>query len=136
MRLRWFLGLLTMFTLFPLLELVLLIEVGKRVGTLNTILIILLTGVVGAALARSQGLSLLGRIHRRLQQGELPGNELIDGGLVLIAAAFLVTPGLITDLMGFSLIIPFTRQLVRELIKQRLMQWVGSGVTTYRLHRE
>lgn len=135
MRGRWFLGLLMMFTLFPLVELLVLIELGKHIGSLNTVLVILLTGVVGAALARSQGLTVLGRMHMRLQQGELPGDELIDGGLVLIGAAFLITPGLITDLAGFSLVVPFTRGVFRQLLKRRLMHWVGSGVTTFRIHR-
>ncbi len=133
MRGRWFLGLVMMFTFFPLVELLVLIEVGKRIGSLNTVLLILLTGVVGAALARSQGLTVLGRMHMRLQQAEVPGNELIDGGLVLIGAVFLITPGLITDLVGFTFVLPFTRAFLRELIKGWLMRWVGDGMATYRI---
>ncbi len=135
MRGRWVLVLVMMFTLFPLLELLILIELGKHIGSLNTVLIILLTGIVGASLARSQGLSVLGRMRMRMQQGELPGNELIDGALVLIGAAFLITPGLITDVAGFTFVVPFTRAFLRERLKHWLMHWLGTGVTTYRIYR-
>jgi len=118
-----------------LLELWLLIEVGRYIGSLNTILVILFTGLLGASLARSQGLTVVRRMHIRLNQGELPGNELIDGGLVLVGAAVLITPGLITDVVGFFLVLPFTRRVIREFLKGKLMVWMGSGVTTFRIYR-
>ncbi len=112
-----FIRLLVLFTVIPLLELALLIEVGKRVGVLNTIVVVLLTGVAGAALARSQGFGIIRRIQMELSRNQLPGDSLIEGGLILAGALLLLTPGLITDLFGFSLLLPHSRKLIRVALK-------------------
>ena len=81
----------------PVVELILLIEIGQRVGTLATIGLIMGTGIVGASLARQQGLSTLARLRKDLDEGRLPAETLVDGVLILIAAAVLITPGVLTD---------------------------------------
>ncbi len=112
-----FLRLLLLFTIIPLLELTLLIEIGQRIGVLNTVAIVLLTGVAGAALARSQGFGIFNRIQMELSRGQVPGDSLIDGAMILAGALLLLTPGLITDAFGFLLLLPPTRQVLRTYLK-------------------
>jgi UPF0716 protein FxsA len=112
------LRLLLLFTLVPAIELALLIEVGRRIGTLPTLALILLTGVVGATLARYQGVAVLRRMQEELGDGRLPAGSLLDGVIILIAAALLVTPGILTDAVGFALLIPMTRVGIRELMRR------------------
>jgi len=101
-----FIRLLLLFTLVPLIELALLIEIGQKIGLWNTIAIVVLTGFIGAALARSEGFGIISRIQSELASGQLPGDSLIDGALVLAGALLLLTPGLITDAFGFALLLP------------------------------
>ena len=105
-----FLKLLMLFTMIPLVELYLLIKVGGEIGTLNTIAIVVLTGVIGASFARSQGSLVLSRIKETWSQGQIPGQDLMQGALILAGGIMLVTPGLLTDLLGLSLIFPLTRE--------------------------
>ncbi|MCR3923357.1 MAG: FxsA family protein [Firmicutes bacterium] len=125
--------LLLLFTFVPLLELFLLIEVGRRVGTLPTVLLVVSTGFVGVLLARAQGFLVLTRIAHNLREGDLPGEELLNGVLVLIGAAFLLTPGLITDTAGFLLLIPQTRHTARVYIYRKLKKALEDG--TLRMFR-
>ncbi len=122
-----FFKLLLLFTLGPLLEIYLLIEVGRIIGTMETILLIIFTGVVGAAMARSQGTIILKRLKRNLSEGEMPGEEILNGLCVLLGGALLVTPGLVSDLCGFILIIPYFRQLVKKYIKSKLKRMLQEG---------
>ncbi|MCH2170768.1 FxsA family protein [Myxococcota bacterium] len=119
--------LVALFVLVPMLELALLIEVGRIVGTLGTLALIFCTGIGGATLARRQGLRTLGQIQRDLQGGRLPGDALIDGALILLAGALLVTPGVLTDLFGFACLIPGTRDRLKEAVRKRLDREVQSG---------
>jgi len=108
--------LLLLFTTVPLLELALLLWIGSHVGVVPTIALILSTGVLGAALARHQGLATLRRFQDALGRGRLPERELIEGLLILIAAAVLLTPGVLTDITGFLLLVPPIRHLVAARI--------------------
>jgi UPF0716 protein FxsA len=110
----------------PLAELLLLIEVGGRIGPLATVLICIGTGVLGAQLARSQGSSVLARMRDEVNRGRVPARELVDGVLILVAAALLLTPGYITDVVGMALLLPPTRALVRP----GLVRWARSRITT------
>lgn len=110
--------LILLFTIIPLVELALLIELGQYIGVMNTIVVVLLTGIAGAALARSQGFGILNRIRIELSQGQLPSDSLIDGLLVLAGALLLLTPGLMTDALGFALLFPFTRLFFRNYLKK------------------
>ena len=93
-------SLLLLFIVVPAVELALLIEVGTRIGTPATIAIIVGTGIVGAALAKQQGLRTLQKIQGELETGALPTGALVDGVIILIAGTLLITPGLLTDVYG------------------------------------
>lgn len=107
-----FLRLFLLLTLTPLLELWVLTEIGIRIGVLPTFLLVIVTGAVGAALARWQGLETLREIQRQTSQGQMPAGKLLDGLMILIAGVLLLTPGIVTDLMGLGLLIPPIRRLV------------------------
>lgn len=116
-----------LFVVVPLLELVLLIQLGQWVGLWPTLLLVLSTGVIGASLARSQGLRTLAAFQRELAQGRLPGGPLMDGLAVLVGGAFLLTPGLLTDLAGFALLIPASRGWIRRSLTARLQRMQEEG---------
>lgn len=115
-----FLKLLLLFIVTPLVEMAILIELGRRFGTWHTIGIVLLTGLIGASLAKVQGLQVYRNLMSSLYNGELPHNYLIEGLLLLIGGALLITPGVLTDFVGFILVLPWTRSLVRERVKSQL----------------
>ena len=119
--------LLLLFVSVPVIELVLLIEIGPRVGTLATIGLIIGTGIVGASLARHQGLATLGRVRADLDEGRLPTESLVDGVLILVAAAVLLTPGVLTDVFGFLCLIPSCRRLLKRWLKRSLERAVRAG---------
>ncbi len=116
-----------LFTLVPLGELWLLIEVGKVIGTWPTILLVASTGFFGVMLAKSQGLSTLRRIGADLEQGDLPGDQLFDGAFILVGGAFLLTPGLLTDALGFALLLPFTRNFIKRHVQHYLQRKMDNG---------
>ncbi len=125
--------LIIIFVLTPIIELFLLIELGKMIGTWNVIFIVVVTGVVGAMLAKSQGLSVLRDIQADLMNGILPADRLFDGALVLVGGVLLITPGIITDLLGFTLLIPLTRAGVKKVLKKWSKRKLRSGeVQMYR----
>ncbi|MGE5485540.1 MAG: FxsA family protein [Ignavibacteriales bacterium] len=111
----------------PIIELALLIEIGRRVGVWYTVALVLLTGSAGLTVARMQGLSILTKLSSELSQGQIPGNTIVDGVLLLIGAVLLITPGVLTDLAGLLLLVPPVRAVVREWLKARLKSWVSSG---------
>lgn len=113
-----FLRLLLLFTLVPLIELYLLIGIGRQVGLVPTLALVLFTGVLGAWLARRQGIATLARVQRSLAAGELPTEALLDGLMILLAGAVLLTPGLLTDLTGFLLLAPAGRRPIRRAIRR------------------
>lgn len=117
-----FFRLFLLFTTTTLLELALIIEAGRHLGVVTTILLILFTAIIGAYLAQTQGLSILKKIQLELNQGQLPSNQLLEGLLVLIGAILLLTPGFLTDTLGFLCILPFSRYWIRERLKIYLRQ--------------
>jgi UPF0716 protein FxsA len=128
-----FFKLLLLFTLGPLIELYLLIELGRRVGAPPTILLVVSTGFFGLLLARAQGFFILREIADCLNRGELPGDALMNGMLILIGGAFLLTPGLISDTVGFLLLIPGSRQVIKNILVKRLRRALEQG--TLRIFR-
>ena len=108
------------FTIIPVSEIYILIAIGGQIGILPSIALVILTGIVGASLARSQGLQTLGRIRDSFQQGVVPGEELLNALLIAIAGIVLLTPGFLTDAAGLFLLIPATRTLCREWLKRRI----------------
>lgn len=121
------LRLFALFILLPAVELALLIEIGGRVGTLPTFALILATGAIGAALARREGIGVLGRVRGELDEGRLPATSLVDAVLILIAGALLITPGVITDLAGFALLTPALRGAVRGWLWRRFERAMEEG---------
>ncbi len=116
-----------LFTLVPLLELYLLIKVGSHLGAEATILLIVLTGGVGALMARMQGFQVIVQIRERLREGVLPADELLAGGLIVVGGLLLVTPGLLTDVVGLALLLPFVRSRVVVWIKDFMRRKIEDG---------
>ena len=110
-----------LFVLLPLVELALLLFITDKFESwLATLALVILTGVVGAWLARREGLNCYRRVQQQVAQGQLPADSLLDGLMILIAGALLVTPGIITDTVGFALLVPRIRQTVRQQIVERI----------------
>lgn len=122
--------LLLLFILVPIAELALLVEMGKRVGFPATLGLIIFTGVLGAWLARQQGLGVLSKIRLELDQGRLPTGHLVDGALILVAGAVLMTPGILTDALGFFCLIPPGRKLLKDYLGRRFEGAIKSGKIT------
>jgi len=108
-----FFKLLFLFITVPCAELYLLFTLGHRIGLPATLAVILLTGALGAWLARQQGTAAIRRIKASLAAGKIPTTELVDGALILAAGLVLITPGFLTDLAGFTLLVPLFRKLIR-----------------------
>ena len=109
------------FLLVPIIEIYLLIQVGQVIGAGWTILLVVLTAVIGVWLLRIQGLSTLTRVQRRLQENELPAREILEGVALVVAGAFLLTPGFFTDALGFLLLFPPTRIWLVSLMASRIV---------------
>jgi len=118
---------LLLFIVLPATELALLIEIGRRIGTLETLGLIVITGVVGASLARHQGLQVLQQIESEAREGRMPGGALLDGLMILVAAALLVTPGVLTDTFGFLCLIPATRRVMKAAVVRWFERRIRSG---------
>ncbi|MDT8370039.1 MAG: FxsA family protein [Longimicrobiales bacterium] len=116
-----------LFVLVPLIELALLIKVGQWIGAFPTILLVLFTGLAGAALARREGLRALRRVQSELASGRVPGDALMDGVAILLGGAFLLTPGVLTDLIGLSLLLPPTRGLAKAWARSAVERRIAEG---------
>jgi UPF0716 protein FxsA len=120
--------LILLLTLVPLLELYLLLRLTQLWGSfMLTVALIVGTGLLGAVLARLEGLRVVARMREQVRRGEMPADSLVDGVMILVSAALLVTPGLITDVVGFLLLIPYTRALIRGMVKEWLRRRVAEG---------
>jgi UPF0716 protein FxsA len=119
--------LMLLFVIVPVIELMLLIELGQYVGFLPTLLLVMATGIGGAALARLEGLRVFYQFQQELAKGQIPGQALLDGISVLIGGAFLLTPGILTDFVGFSLLFPPSRRWIQRLVRARLEQQIKDG---------
>ena len=118
---------LLFFTIVPLVELFILIKIGGHIGALNTILLVILTVLLGAMLVRMEGLRTLRQIQSSLAQGQLPAEELIDGILIFAGGILLVTPGVLTDLCALILLFPYTRMHFKRWLRRRFDRMVASG---------
>ena len=113
-----------LFTLVPLVELALLIWIGKNTVIWLPIALVLLTGIAGAALARQQGWKIGSRVRGELNSGRIPADAMIDGFLIAVAAVFLIAPGVLTDILGLALLLP----PVRGIVKRQMISWVRRQV--------
>jgi len=120
------LRLILLFTLVPLIELSLLIELGRHIGLGSTIAIVIFTGVIGAYLAKYEGFKVISGIRQELQSGKIPAEGLIDGVIILAGGLLLLTPGLLTDSIGFLALIPVTRNYLKRYLKRKFKQKIDS----------
>lgn len=122
--------LLILFILVPVAEIFVLIKVGQMVGALPTVAMILLTAVVGVALLRQQGYSAIARARQKMEQGAMPAGEMVEGLFLAVGGALLLTPGFITDAVGFCCLIPAVRRLMMRWGFARVLK--GRVVTVRR----
>ncbi|MFO8115099.1 MAG: FxsA family protein [Halorubrum sp.] len=113
--------LLALLLVVPLVDALFLIVVATRLGWAITVALVVLTAVLGMLLLRAEGRATLARMQRKLARGEPPTDELLDGGLLIAAGAFLLTPGLVTDAVGFLLALPLSRVPIRMAVKKYLV---------------
>lgn len=113
------------FFALPIAEIAALVAVGDLIGILPTILALIVLSVAGAVLAKRQGIQIWQRFHRSISQGRIPSGEIVDGTLVLLGAALLLTPGFITDVLGLILLIPASRSVVKGLAVRGSGWWIG-----------
>jgi len=116
-----------LFVVVPILELLLLIEMGQLVGLLPTLGLVMFTGIGGAMLARAEGVRVFFQFQTELARGRLPGQAMLDGISVLIGGAFLLTPGVLTDFAGFALLFPVTRRWIQRRVRKRLERQIADG---------
>ena len=120
-----------LFLVIPIIEVYLLIEVGGIIGAGWTILLIVLTAIVGVNLLRQQGVSTLMRANQAMSQGQLPAMEMMEGLFLAVGGALLITPGFFTDAIGFICLLPFTRRgIIRYLLLNSTVR------SSYTVHRE
>ena len=108
-----------LFLIIPIIEIYFLIKVGEVIGAFPTIILVVLTAVIGAGLLRQQGLSTLARLQKNMGQGKLPAQEMIEGVLLAVGGALLMTPGFVTDTIGFLCLLPFSRKFIAQNIIKR-----------------
>lgn len=108
-----------LFLVVPLVELFVIIQVGREIGALNVVGLLLLMSIVGGWLMKREGLGVLRRIQAQLEQGEVPGREIVDGFLILFGGALMLTPGFLSDLVGIGLLLPPVRAVVRTVLARR-----------------
>lgn len=118
---------LLLIIILPAVELWLLVETGRLIGGWTTVALIVLTGVAGAWLARAEGRRVWREARMSLRAGEMPGHAVLDGLCVLLGAVLLISPGLITDVVGLTLLLPFTRPLYRRWMLRWLEKRLRNG---------
>jgi UPF0716 protein FxsA len=126
-----FLRLLLIFVLLPLVELGLLIQIGQTIGLGWTLALVVATGFLGATLARRQGLRAWLAIQTELREGRMPATALVDGLLILIGGIVLLTPGILTDLAGFALLVPATRTALKRRLRRRFERAIQRGDASF-----
>ena len=117
-----------LFLVVPIVEIYFLIQVGSVIGALSTIILVVATAVIGAFLLRQPGMSTRTRFHKNMATGVLPANEMMEGVLLVVGGALLMTPGFVTDAFGFLCLIPFTRQYLVKYIAKRSFSKMQAGM--------
>lgn len=116
-----------LFAVVPVIEIYLIIKAGQLIGPLPTVLLLLAISLTGAWLVRSQGFLILRRIQSELADGRLPAAELLDGAMILVGGVLLLTPGFFTDFLGLFFLIPFTREMIKRLVRHWLQRRIAGG---------
>jgi UPF0716 protein FxsA len=123
------LRLLILFIALPIIELFLLIKIGGVIGFFPTIALVILTAVIGSQLVRRQGLTVLARIRESQARGEMPALPMLDGAALLLAGFMLLTPGFISDALGFVLLVPGLRQQIARRLVSRVVIMTPAGAS-------
>lgn len=126
-----FFKLFLLFTIIPVIELTILIKIGTLIGTLNTVMLVIFTAMAGAYLVRMEGMGVIYRFQQNMQEGRFPAEEILDGAMILVAGALLVTPGVATDIIGFLLVFPSSRRM----IKISLRRYIERRISTINIRR-
>jgi UPF0716 protein FxsA len=113
-----------LFTIVPTVELALLIFIGTQLGVVWTTLIVLVTGILGAWLAKREGAGMLRKLRADLQRGVPPARHIAEGVLVLVGGLLLITPGVLTDVAGLAMIIPYSRRILAPVLLRVAIRWV------------
>lgn len=113
-----------LFVIMPIAEIAVLLQVGGAIGGWTTLGIVVLTAIIGTAMLRHQGLATLNKAQQRMNQGEMPAQQMLEGLLLLIGGVLLLTPGFITDFFGFCTLIPISRQFLANQLAKRT---IGAG---------
>lgn len=119
-----------LFAVLPILEIALLVNVGSIIGGWNTIGIVILTAFIGSYFVKREGISTLQTAQAKMQRNEMPGKELVEGLMLVVAGVLLVTPGFITDILGFMFVLPGTRHLLAAQVSKHMKMRVvvpGAG---------
>jgi UPF0716 protein FxsA len=124
-----FLLFVLLLVVIPIVELTIIVQVAGSIGVLTTIALLLLVSFTGAWLVKREGLGVLARVQRQLESGELPTNDVVDGLLILVAGALLLTPGFLTDAVGLLMLFPLTRIPVRAMIIRHYRHRLDSFAT-------
>ena len=112
--------LVVLFVFVPIVELAVIIQVGQAIGVVETLLLMVVVSVAGAWLVKREGIGVWRRAQRQLDTGVMPGRELVDGVLIMVAGALLLLPGFVSDCLGILLLLPPVRAVVRGLVIRRL----------------
>lgn len=116
-----------LFIVVPIVELVVIIQVGDAIGVLNTVGLLLLSGVLGGWLMKREGLGVVRRIQAAISAGRVPGAELLDAFLILLGGALMLTPGFVTDTAGMALLLPPVRAALRVVLRKRFTARVAGS---------
>ncbi|MBC8413402.1 MAG: FxsA family protein [Nitrospira sp.] len=119
-----------LFAVIPVIELAILIEIGSYIGVLPTVIVVIVTAMIGASMVRSEGLYVLSRLQRDMNNGIFPAEELIDGAMILVAGALLLTPGFFTDIIGFLMVFPVPRKFIKKFGKDYIEKKINSNEIT------
>jgi UPF0716 protein FxsA len=122
------------FTLIPVLEIYLLIKIGYLLGAFNTVIVVIVTALLGASLARHEGIRTMIRVRESVNRGELPAEEMLDAVLIFIAGIVLLTPGFITDLAGIAILIPNARSWLKRSMRRKFDQWISENRANIIIH--
>ncbi|HEX6595872.1 MAG TPA: FxsA family protein [Acidimicrobiales bacterium] len=113
-------ALFLVFLVVPIVELAVIIQVGQSIGVLNTIVLLLLVSVVGSWLVKREGLGVWRRFRQQMESGHVPGKEVADGMMIMLAGALLISPGFVTDCVGILLLLPPVRAAIRGSVLKKL----------------
>ena len=126
--------LLFLFITIPLIEVYLLLNIGGAIGGLNTFLVVIVTGVLGAYFTKVEGRQVLFNIQKKLAQNGIPDKELVEGLLIFIGGVLLVTPGFLTDFLGLSFVFPLTRSIIAHYIRIKFESSMASGNSNFQFY--